>query len=59
MSYLIDINKSNEGVPVLTIARESFIGFGPSAVIVKVISGERAVDLWEELTGQKYDIEDQ
>ena len=59
MSFLIDINRSNEGTPILTVARETTFEFGSSICIAKVISGERAVDLWEELTGQKYDIEDQ
>ena len=59
MNYTIEINKSNEGTPVLTITRESLYGFGFSSSIVKAITGERAVDLWEELTGQKYKIEEE
>lgn len=59
MNYTIEINKSNEGTPVLTITKESIFGFRHSSSIVKAITGERAVDLWKELTGQKFTIEDE
>ena len=58
MSHIIDINKSNEGTPVLTVSRETMFGFGSSTCIVNVITGEKAMNLWKELTGEKYCIED-
>lgn len=57
MSHIIDINTSNEGTPVLTVSRETMYGLGSSTCIVNVITGEKAMNLWEELTRKKYCIE--
>lgn len=58
MSHIIDISTSNEKIPVLTISRETMFGLGSSTCIVNVITGDKAMDLWEELTGKRYCIED-
>lgn len=49
--YLVTFEKSNEGVPVLIISRESYFPIGGPAVdIVNVITGDEATRIWSDLT---------
>ena len=52
--YIIAFDKSQEDIPVLMVGHESnyFYGLGgtPSISIVNTITGERASELWRELT---------
>lgn len=47
--YVVTFDKSNEDVPTLIVARESCFSFTPSLDIVRVITGEEAVDIWNRL----------
>lgn len=52
---ILSYDKSNEDIPTLVVGREegySLLG-GQSLRIDKVITGQKAEDIWEELTGQK------
>ena len=52
---IVTYDKSNEDIPTLVVGREdgySLLG-GQSLRIDKVITGQKAEDIWEELTGQK------
>ena len=55
--YLITFDKSQEDIPVLMVAREDgyFYGLGgsPSISIVNTITGDKAVQMWAELTKSK------
>ena len=50
--YIIRFDKSNEDVPTLIIMYESSLvyPFNPSIDIVKIITGDDAVRIFEELT---------
>lgn len=47
--YVVSFDKSNEDVPTLIVARESCFSFTPSLDIVKVITGDEAIDIWNRL----------
>jgi hypothetical protein len=49
-SYIISYDKSNEDIPVLTVSTKEWFSFGEGIRIVNVITGNRAVAIWEELT---------
>ena len=50
MGYIVTFDKSNEGIPCLCISRKSWAVLGESVEIVNIITGDRAVELWHELT---------
>ena len=59
-SYVISYDKSNEGVPCLTVMRKLWFAFGgDSYEIINVFTGSRAESLWAELSqkAQKGDAE--
>ena len=52
---IVTYDKSNEDIPTLVVGREdgySLLG-GVSFRIEKVITGQKAEDIWEDLTGEK------
>ena len=52
---IVTYDKSNEDIPTLVVGREdgySLLG-GVSLRIEKVITGQKAEDIWEDLTGEK------
>ena len=52
--YIITFDKSQEDIPVLIVGHENNYFYGlagtPSMKIVNTITGERALELWNELT---------
>lgn len=53
MVYSISYDKSNEDIPVLTVARnDNWIYGSPNLSIVNIITGYRATELWNEITGK-------
>lgn len=49
--YVVSFDKSNEDVPVLVVSRENYFSIGgPSIDIVKVITGNEATEIWNDLT---------
>ena len=50
--YIITFDKSDEDIPTLVVMRESSLiyQFNPSIDIVKIITGDDAVRIFEELT---------
>ena len=52
---IVTYDKSNEDIPTLVVGREdsySLLG-GVSIRIEKIITGQKAEDIWEDLTGEK------
>ena len=51
MNLIISFDKSKEDVPTLIVARKLYlVPFNPTVDIVKVITGDKAVRIFEELT---------
>lgn len=50
---MVTFDKSNEDIPTLVVARESFFAFAPGVDVIKVITGAEAVRAWNVLTGKK------
>lgn len=50
---MVTFDKSNEDIPTLVVARESFFAFAPGMDVIKVITGDKAVRVWNDLTGQE------
>ena len=52
---IVTYDKSNEDIPTLVVGREEGHSLlGPSTMrIDKIITGQKAEDIWEELTGEK------
>lgn len=49
--YVVSFDKSNEDVPVLVVSRENYFSIGgPTIDIVKVITGNEATEIWNDLT---------
>jgi len=48
--YIVTFDKSNEDIPCLCVARKTWLSIGESVEIVNIITGDRAVELWHELT---------
>ena len=59
-NYIISFDKSKDDVPTLVVMRESYLiyPFDPTYDVVKTITGDKAVRIFEELTkkGEKNDI---
>lgn len=48
---IVTYDKSQEDVPVLVVGREGYgLGFNPSINIVKVITGDKAEQMYKNLT---------
>lgn len=48
---IVTYDKSQEDVPVLVVGREGYgLGFNPSINIVKVITGDKAEQMYRNLT---------
>lgn len=50
MKYVVALDKSNEDIPTLVVAKESFFALGPGIDIVQVITGEEAISIWNRLS---------
>lgn len=51
MTYEISFDKSNEDIPVLTVATTNYSWLGQSSLnVVNVITGQEAIDIWNKLT---------
>lgn len=52
--FFITFDKSQEDIPVLIVGQDDgyygILGNTPSIKVVNVITGDRAVKMWEELT---------
>ena len=51
----VSFDKTEEDIPCLCVARQVFSLYGNEMRIDKVITGERAEKLWDELTKSKAD----
>lgn len=51
----VSFDKTEEDIPCLCVARQVFSLYGNEMYIDKVITGERAEKLWDELTKSKAD----
>lgn len=51
-NYIIGFDKSKDDVPTLVVMRESYLiyPFDPTIDVVKTITGDKAVRIFEELT---------
>ena len=50
---IVTFDKSQEDIPTLVVAEEGWNYLSPSIVVKNVITGDRAVQIWEELKGMK------
>ena len=50
---MVTCNKSQEDSPTWVVAEEGWSYLSPSIVVKNVITGDRAVQIWEELKGMK------
>lgn len=52
-SFVVSFDKSNEGIPCLTVMRKSWFALsGESYEIINVFTGSRAKSLWNELSAK-------
>lgn len=49
---IITLDKSQEDIPTLVVARESWNFLNPSIEVVKVITGNKALEIWKQLKGE-------
>ena len=56
MEYTISFKKSNEDIPCLSVYRTDTMSFMGTLNLVNIITGDRAVKLWEELTERKKEV---
>ncbi len=58
--FTVTFDKSEEDIPVLIVAREGYGGYlsAPTMNIKKVITGDRALQLYNELTEHKEKSDD-
>ena len=51
-NYIISFDKSKNDVPTLVVMRESYLiyPFDPTIEVVNIITGDKAVRIFEELT---------
>ena len=56
--YIVTFDKSNEDIPTLVVARESWFSLMPSTEIVQVVTGDEAVRIWNKL-GKMVESEEQ
>lgn len=50
--YIVTFDKSNEDVPTLVVGRESFFALTQGMDIINIITGEKAIKLFNELSGK-------
>lgn len=50
---IVTFDKSQEDIPTLVVAEEGWNYLSPSIVVKNVITGDRALQIWEELKGMK------
>ena len=50
---IVTFDKSQEDIPTLVVAEDGWSYLSPSIVVKNVITGDRAVRIWEELKGMK------
>jgi len=51
--FYITFDKSQEDIPTLVVFAESYFLTGPSMKVINVITGDRAVAMWDELKGKE------
>lgn len=56
MEYTISFKKSSEDIPCLSVFRNDTFSFAGGLNLVNIITGDRAVKLWEELTERKKEV---
>lgn len=50
--YIVTFDKSNEDIPTLIVSRETYFALIPGMDIVSVITGDKAIRLFNELSGK-------
>lgn len=50
--YVVTFDKSNEDIPTLIVSRESYFALSPGMDILSVITGDKAIRLFNELSGK-------
>ena len=50
--YIVTFDKSNEDIPTLIVSRETYFALSPGMDIVSVITGDKAVRIFNELSGK-------
>ena len=50
---IVTFDKSQEDIPTLVVAEEGWNYLSTSIVVKNVITGDRALQIWEELKGMK------
>lgn len=50
--YTITFDKSNEDIPTLIVARDSYFSLTPSMDIINVITGDEAVRIFNKITNK-------
>ena len=53
MEFTISFKKSSEDIPCLSVYRNDTFSLMGGLNLVNIITGDRAVKLWEELTEKK------
>lgn len=49
---IITLDKSQEDISTLVVAREGWSYLNPSIDVINVITGDDAIKIWEQLRGQ-------
>lgn len=50
--YIVTFDKSNEDIPTLIVGRENFFSLTSGMEIVQVVTGDKAIRIWNELGGR-------
>lgn len=50
--YIVTFDKSNEDIPTLIVGRESYFALGPGTDVVSIITGDKAIRLFNELSNK-------
>lgn len=50
--YIVTFDKSNEDIPTLIVGKESYFALSPGMDIVNVITGDKAIRLFNEISGK-------
>lgn len=53
---IITFDNSQEDIPTLIVAEEGWNILNPSINITNVITGNKAIEIWEQLKGKKVEI---
>lgn len=46
---IVSFDKSQEDIPTLIVGEEPLFSLNPTMKIINVITGDRAVEIWDEL----------